>query len=147
MLQPSGIVEIAPDIRRIANEMPARLQQKNPDALWFEMTVLVAIPNAPTTATVLGEFKTRCAVLPASAYSGQDDQGPMRKAMAALVKVARSPQGIGDPKWASACTFGDDRLAAAYNGVMQFPQNGIQARLFGKLVYLTSTDASIMFVF
>ena len=59
----------------------------------------------------------------------------------------RDPQVLGNPKWASTCVIGDEVADAAYRRVTQFPPNSIQSKVMGKLIYLTSSNSSIMFVF
>ncbi len=146
VLQPSGVVEMPPDVQRMADEMPARMKQGKSDAVWFDVIVLVATAQSPTSGTVLYEFKTRCAVLPASSYGEpQDGQDIMLRAMNAVVKLARDQRL--DPKWGAMCVAGDEAVTDAYRRVMQFPPNGLQAKAMGKLVYLTSRNSSIMFAF
>lgn len=146
VLKPDGVIEVPPDVRRMADEMPARVKKADASGLWFDVMVLVASPVSPTSAKVVFEFKTRCAVTAASGYVQQGaSQNAMLSGMSTLVKLAQD-RGL-NPSWGAMCVAASEPVEAAYRQVMQFPANGIQVVATNRLVYLTSINSSLMFAF
>lgn len=146
VLKADGVIEVPPDVRRIDDEMPARIKQADASALWFDVVVLVASPVSPTTARVMFEFKTRCAVAAAAGYEQQrDSQNAMLSGMSTLIKLAQD-RGL-NPRWGAICPAGDEAVEAGYRRVMQFPQNGMQVMATSRLMYLTSINSSLLFAF
>lgn len=146
VLQRDGMIEMPPNVQQMADEMPGRIKKASADALWFDLLVLVASPVSPTKASVVFEFKTRCAVAPAAGYEQQrDSQDVMLIAMSTLVKLARDRRL--NPHWGAMCVAADESVPAAYRQVMQFPANGFQAMATNRLVYMTNINSSLMFAF
>ena len=146
VLKPDGVIEVPPNVQRMAAEMPARIAKADASALWFDVLVLVASPVSPTSAEVVFEFKTRCAVASAASYEQQQDsQNALLSGMSTLVKLA---QGRGmNPRWGAMCVAANESVEAAYRQVMQFPANGMQVMATNRLVYLTSINSSMIFAF
>lgn len=146
VLKTDGMIEVPLDVQRMADEMPARIKKADASALWFDVVVLVASPVSPTTAKVVFEFKTRCAVTAASAYAQQGaSQNAMLSGMSTLVKLAQDRRM--DPHWGAMCVPASESVEAGYRQVMQFPANGMQVMATSRLVYLTSINSSLMFAF
>ena len=146
VLRQDGMIEVPLNVQQMANEMPARIKKADADALWFDVFVLVAAPRSATKADVVFEFKTRCAVAPASGYEPQrDSQNAMLSAMSTLVKLAHDRQL--ETTWGAMCVPADESVVAAYRRVMRFPDNGMQVIATNKLVYLTSVNSSLLFAF
>ena len=146
VLQTNGVIEVPLNVQRMADEMPARVEKANADALWFDVLVLVASPVSPTKANVVFEFKTRCAVAPAAGYEQQvESQNALLSGMSTLVKLAQDRRL--NPRWGVICPVMDDSVEAAYRRVMQFPALGMQVMATDKLAYLTSINSSLMFAF
>ena len=146
VLKPDGMIEVPLDVQRMADEMPARIKKADPSALWFDVIVLVASPVPPTSAKVVFEFKTRCAVTAASGYAQQGaSENAMLSGMSTLVKLAQDRRM--DPRWGAMCVPASESVEAAYRQVMQFPANGMQVMATSRLVYLTSINSALMFAF
>ena len=146
VLRQDGMIEVPLNVQQIANEMPVRINKADADALWFDVFVLVAAPRSATKADVVFEFKTRCAVATSSGYEQQrDSQNAMLSAMSTLVKLAHDRHL--ETTWGAMCVPADESVTAAYRRVMQFPDNGMQVIATNKLVYLTSVNSSLLFVF
>ena len=146
VLKPDGVIEVPLDVQRMADEMPARIKKADASALWFDVLVLVASPVSPTSANVVFEFKTRCAVTAATGYTQQGgSQNAMLSGMSTLVKLAQD-RGLS-PHWGAMCVAASESVEATYRRVMQFPQNGMQVMATSRLVYLTSVNSSLMFAF
>lgn len=146
VLQQNGMIEFPLDVQQMADEMPARIKKASADALWFDVLVMVAAPRLPTKADVVFEFRTRCAVVQASAAEQQRDSGNvLLSTMSTLVKLARD-QGLS-PQWAAMCPAADQSIEAAYRQVMRFPALGIQVIATPKLAYITSVNSSLYFAF
>jgi hypothetical protein len=146
VLQTNGVMELPPNVQRMADEMPARVKKANADALWFDVLVLVASPVSSTKADVVFEFKTRCAVAPAAGYEQQvESQNALLSGMSTLVKLAQDRRL--NPQWGAICPVVDDSVEAAYRRVMRFPAIGMQVMATTKLTYLTSINSSMMFAF
>ena len=146
VLQQNGMIEFPLDVQQMADEMPARIKKASADALWFDVLVMVAAPRSATKADVVFEFRTRCAVVQASAAEQQRDSGNvLLSTMSTLVKLARD-QGLS-PQWAAMCPAADQSIEAAYRQVMRFPALGIQVIATPKLAYITSVNSSLYFAF
>ena len=146
VLKPDGMIEVPLDVQRMADEMPVRIKKADASALWFDVIVLVASPVSPTSAKVVFEFKTRCAVTAASGYAQQGaSENAMLSGMSTLVKLAQDRRM--DPRWGAMCVPASESVEAAYRQVMQFPANGMQVMATSRLVYLTSINSSLMFAF
>ena len=146
VLRQDGIIEVPLNIDQMANEMPTRIKMADADALWFDLVVLVAAPRSASKADVVFEFKTRCAVAPATGYEQQrESKNVMLSAMSTLVKLAHDRQLT--TTWGAMCVPADESVAAAYRRVMRFPDNGMQVIATNKLVYLTSINSSLFFAF
>jgi hypothetical protein len=146
VLQTNGVIEVPLNVQQMADEMPARVKKANADALWFDVLVLVASPVSPTKANVVFEFKTRCAVAPATAYEQQvESQNALLSGMSTLVKLAQDRRL--NLQWGAICPVVDDSVEAAYRRVMRFPALGMQVMATTKLAYLTSINSSLMFTF
>lgn len=146
VLKPDGMIEVPLDVQRMADEMPVRIKKADASALWFDVIVLVASPVSPTSAKVVFEFKTRCAVTAASGYAQQGaSENAMLSGMSTLVKLAQDRRM--DPRWGAMCVPASESVEAAYRHVMQFPANGMQVMATSRLVYLTSINSALMFAF
>ena len=118
VLKPDGMIEVPLDVQRMADEMPVRIKKADASALWFDVIVLVASPVSPTSAKVVFEFKTRCAVTAASGYAQQGaSENAMLSGMSTLVKLAQDRRM--DPRWGAMCVPASESVEAAYRQVMQ----------------------------